>query len=131
MSDPARPSDLDIERASAAWLAYQATQEEQYDWVVERQDDWLIHGDYDSMWRFLLKLCMDVANDDDDTIGMIGAGPLENMIVTWPDTALRLVTAEVGRNPTMLQALAGVWTQGLPIRGRLDAILARHGQERL
>jgi hypothetical protein len=131
MSNVEQPSDSDIARASTAWLAYQATEDEQYDWVIEQQDDWLLRGDYDSMWRFILKLCEDVASDDDDIIGMIGAGPLENMIVTWPDTALRLVAAEVGRNPTMLQALAGVWTQGLPIRERLDAILARHGQERL
>lgn len=120
-----------------AWLAYQKawntnqSEAEQHDWVIEQQDDWLLHGDYNSMWRFIVKVCEDVASDDEDMIGMIGAAPLENMIVTWPDTALGLVEVEVGRNPTMLRALAGVWTQGLPIRERLDAILARHGQERL
>ncbi|HWY89934.1 MAG TPA: hypothetical protein VNY31_04620 [Solirubrobacteraceae bacterium] len=131
MSDVEQPSDSDIARASTAWFAYQATEDEQYDWVIDLQNDWRENGNYEAMWRFLLKLCMDVANDDDDMIGMIGAAPLEDMIVTWPDTALRLVEAEVEKNPTMLRALAGTWTQGLPIRGRLDAILARHGQERL
>jgi hypothetical protein len=32
---------------------------------------------------------MDVANDDDDMIVMIGAAPLEEMIVTWTDTTAR------------------------------------------
>jgi hypothetical protein len=131
MSDFEQPSDSDIVRASAAWFAYQATEDEQYDWVIDLQNDWRENGNYEAMWRFLLRLCMDVANDDEDMIGMIGAAPLEEMIVTWPDTALRLVEAEVQKNSTMLRALAGAWTQGLPIRGRLDAILARHVKERL
>ncbi len=125
MSDVDQPTDSDIARASTTWFAYQATEDEQYDWVIDLQNKWRENGDYEAMWRFLLKLCMDVANDDYDMIGMIGAAPLEDMIVTWPDTALRLVEAEVEKNPTMLRALAGTWTQGLPIRGRIDAILAR------
>jgi hypothetical protein len=131
MSAVKKPSDSDIARVSAAWLAYQATEDEQYDWVMDVQSKWQRYDDHDSMWRFLLKLCVDVPNDDDDLIGMIGAGPLEEMIVTWTETALALVETEVETNPTMLRALAGVWTQGLPIRERLDTILARNGVERL
>jgi hypothetical protein len=131
MSDMDQPNDLDIAQASTAWFAYQATEDEQYDWVINLQNQWRENGNYEAMWRFILKLCKDVANDDDDMIGMIGAAPLEDMIVSWTDTALSMIEVEVEKNPTMLRALAGTWTQGLPIRERLDAILARHGQERL
>jgi hypothetical protein len=124
VSNVEQPTDSDIARASAAWFAYQATEAEKYDWVRDLQDRWREDGNYEAMWRFVLELCKDVANDDDDMIGMIGAAPLEDMIVSWTDTALRLVEAEVKKNPTMLRALAGTWTQGLPIRERIDAILA-------
>jgi hypothetical protein len=124
MNDRQPPSDPDIDRASSAWLAYQATEDEQYDWVIELQDDWLIHGDYDSMWRFLLKVCTDVAKDDDDTIGMIGAGPLYDMIHTWPDEALASIEAEASQNPTLLRALSIVITSVPAVRDQIDAILA-------
>lgn len=130
MSNAEHPDDADIARASAAWLAYQATEDEQYEWAINVQDRWLIEGAYEAMWRFLLLVCADVEDDEDEIIEMIGAGPLENMIVTWPDAALRLVEAEVETNPTMLRALASTWTQGLPIRERIDRILAHHGGDR-
>jgi hypothetical protein len=72
---------------------------------------------------------MDAANDVDDMIGMIGASPLEDMIVIWSDAALGLVEAEVERTRRCCGRLRAR-TEGSPIRVRLDAILARHGQER-
>jgi len=80
------------------------------------------------MWRFVLKLCEDVANDDSDMIGMIGAGPLHDVIDTWPDAALTSIEAEVDATPTLLRALSIVIAPTALAQQRIDAILARHGQ---
>ena len=124
------PSDSDIERASATWLACQAVGDAPDDWVEHLEEDWRRDGDYAAMWRFVLKLCQDVADDDSETIGMIGAGPLHDTIHTWPDKALKSIEAAVNGNPKLLQALAIILPHTQSIGERIDAILARHGQER-
>jgi hypothetical protein len=123
-------SESDIQRVSAAWLASQSAGDSPDGWVIDWQEERRGEGDYMAMWRFVLKLCKSVAGDDSETIGMIGADPLWFMIYTWPDETAGLIEAEVPKNPTLLRVLAGTWTQGFPIRERLDAILARHGQTR-
>ena len=100
-------------------------------WVNDLEDRWRRDNDYAAMWRYVLKLCDDVAVDDTHTIGMIGAGPLENLVVRWPDEALPAIDIEVANNRVLLEALATTWTQGLAIRDRIDAILERHDQDRL
>ena len=131
MNDKQPTSDADIEQASAAWLARRAAGDAPPEWVQDLQLDWVRFGDYEATWRFVLRLCKGVADDDRDTIGMIGADPLHDLIVTWPDAVLTSIEAEVVTNPTLLQALTTIVTQTQHIRGRIDTILARHGQERL
>lgn len=131
MSDMTPASDRDIERVSASWLASQAADEAPDDWVEQWQTKRCVDGDYMAMWRFVLRLCVDVSDDDSETIEMIGVDPLNGMIITWPDTALTLIEAEVVTNSTLLEALSIVLTDSPIVRDRIDAILARHGKERL
>ena len=96
-------SEQDIEQVSAAWLASQATEEPPDGWVERWQTRRCVDGDYMVMWRFVLKLCQEVAADDSDTIGMIAADPLWCVIDNWPDRALTSIEAEVETNPRLLR----------------------------
>jgi hypothetical protein len=131
MNDRKPTSDADIEQASAVWLARRAAGDAPPEWVQDLQLDWVRLGDYEATWRFVLRLCKGAADDDRDTVEMIGADPLHDLIVNWPDAALTSIEAEVDANPTLLQALATIMTETQPIRRRIDAILARHDQEQL
>lgn len=90
-----------------------------------------MNGDYEAMWRFVLKLCEDVAHDDSELIAMIGVDPLNGMIITWPDEALALIEAEVATNSTLREALSIVLTDSPTVRDRIDAILGGHGPQGL
>ncbi len=124
------PSDDDVARVSEAWLALQATKDDQYDWSVDVKDTWREAGDYSASLRLVLQLCRDVAPDDEESIVMIGVSPLEDLIGEWPDTALSFAETEVDRNPVLLEALKCVWTRQPAVRQRIDAILAAHGETR-
>lgn len=122
------PSDELIAQLSRAWLTAQTADEAPSDWVESQQDDWVRFGNYAAMWRFVLRLCQDVSDDDDDTIGMIGAGPFWSVIHEWPDAALTAIEAETDLHPTLLRALSGVVAPTDLAQQRIDAILARHGR---
>jgi hypothetical protein len=125
-SDAEPVSESDIQRVSAAWLAFQSADDSPEDWVEDWQDKRRSQGDYMAMWRFVLRLCEDVRGDDSETIEMIGVDPLWSMIYRWPNETLTLIEAEVPRNPTLLKALQIILTDESSVRERIDAILARH-----
>jgi hypothetical protein len=118
-------SESDIQRVSAAWLASRSADESLDEWVIEWQDERLWQGDYVAMWRFVLRLCEGVRDDDSEIIGMIAADPLWSMIYRWPDETLTLIEAEVPKNLTLLKALPIILTDEPSVRERLDAIIAR------
>jgi hypothetical protein len=125
---PNPPSDELIAQLSRAWLTAQIGDEAPPEWVEDQEVDWVRFGNYAAMWRFVLRLCQDVSDDDDDTIGMIGAGPFWSAIHEWPDAALTAIEAETDPHPTLLRALSGVIAPTEIVERRIDAILARHGQ---
>ncbi|HEV3322343.1 MAG TPA: hypothetical protein VG147_09160 [Solirubrobacteraceae bacterium] len=125
MSDMEPVSDSDIQQVSAAWLAARSADESVDDWVEDWQDERRIQGDYMAMWRFVLRLCDDVQDNDSDTIGMIGVDPLWSMVNRWPDVTFTLLEGDAAKNLILLKALSSVITDDPAVRDRLDAILAR------
>jgi hypothetical protein len=123
---PNPPSDELIAQLSHAWLAAQTAGEAPPEWVADQQLDWLRLGNYTAMWRFVLRLCQDVADDDDDAIAQIGADPFWNVIQEWPDTALAEIEAETNPHPMLLRALSSVIAPTELVQQRMDEILARH-----
>lgn len=119
-----------VEQVSAAWLATQAADDPPEAWVHHWETKLAMRGDYMAMWRFVLKLCEDVAGDDSEAIVMIGVDPLTTMMIQWEETTLTLIEAEVVRNPTLLKAVAVLLASSDAVWDRLDAILARHGETR-
>jgi hypothetical protein len=125
MSELDLPSDADIARASDEWFACQSAGDPA-DWVEDLTLDWLRFGNYKAMWRFVLKLCADVPASDRKTIGMVGVGPLYDMVAWWPESTLTLIETEGHTNATLQRALRAVITSKQPVRERIDAIVARY-----
>jgi hypothetical protein len=119
-----------VEQVSASWLASQAAGDSPEGWVESWQSRWYRPDDYMAMWRFVLKLCEDVASDDSKAISMIGVDPLNSMMIRWEDETLMLIEAEVASNPTLLKATSILLTTSDAVEDRLDAILARYGETR-
>jgi hypothetical protein len=84
--------------------------------------------DPELLWRVIQKLCATVDPASASSIGMIGVGPVEDLIRRDGTHAMDLLEAEADRDPIMLTALESVWCNE-PARSRLDALLARHGRE--
>jgi hypothetical protein len=115
----------DIAGAAAAWLRCQGAEEDPPEWVEDLTLDWTRFDEYAPMWRFVLKLCADVEDDELQVIRMIGVGPLYDMVRVWPERTLTSIEAQAETNATVVQALWSVITSDDAVRKRIDAILDR------
>lgn len=118
-----------IERASACWLATAAAGEDPEEWVSHLQLDWIGTGKWESMWRYILRLCEIVDPDNREIIGMIGADPLTSLMYEFPDQTLAAIEDVADRQPTVLDALSIV-IGSEAVESRIDTMLARYGKAR-
>jgi Family of unknown function (DUF6869) len=63
--------------------------------------------------RELLTLLVELAPDN-DVLGVVGAGPLEDFVKAADDERLRWIESEADRYPKFRQALSQVWISGKP-----------------
>ena len=133
-----RSPNAEVAGVARAWIEYQRASdkgdEEHADvwmWGSDRITALLRAGEIDRAWLVIAGICAQVDADDLDLALMIGAGPLEDFIVTFRDKAMDLIEPALQENKTLLTALAGAWDQGSGMRGRIGDALAEHGQERL
>jgi hypothetical protein len=101
------------------------------EWAIERVETWVSSGDLDVAWQLIEALLREVPADDVTMIANVGAGPLENALVTFGDAAMDRVERASDANPALLKALAMVWRWDVPIRPRIDHFLAERRQELL
>jgi hypothetical protein len=130
MTVPIPPSDERVAKLSRAWLDSNPADGGPPYWVQGEQLDWVGRGDFESYWRFVLRLSEDVADDDTETIEQIGVDPLWTLVNYWPDAALDSIEGEAGTHSKLLQALAMVIPPTDVAGMRIDAILAAHGKTR-
>ena len=94
------PLPYDLEALIDPWFTY-----EQTFWAWTTVND-LVHEDPERGWEVILLL---VARSDDDALGAIGAGPLEDLIRLHHHTFVGRIEAEASRHTAFRAALAGVW----------------------
>jgi uncharacterized protein DUF6869 len=118
-----------VAAVSRDWIRYQRTHEARYAWAEDEATRWQASDDFDVIRRLVMAMVAAVALDEKYVVAMIGAGPLEDLVETDPEAALRFVEAEVERSAVLREALANVWSRQKPsVRARIDGILARYGQ---
>jgi hypothetical protein len=111
-----------------AWLAYQARKDDADFWAREAVMEFAINGDMDRLWAVIQELCARTDPEDLETISLIGAAPLEELLVTFGDAAMDLVEPAVDKSTTLLRALAMVWGWNAPVRPRIERALELRGQ---
>jgi hypothetical protein len=127
MSKEPDTTDL-IERASQSWLAARAAGQPPSEWVHDLQMEWLSTGQLECMCQFILGLCEKVAPDDVDTIGLIGADPLLDLLLSFPDGALRAIEEMADQQPVVIDALFAIARGSQSHRSDIETLLARHGR---
>jgi hypothetical protein len=120
---PGSPKTLppEYERVVEAWFAYERTF-----WAFERVND-LVSNDPDPAWRLIERLVAQAP--DDDVLGAIAAGPLEDFISDHGIHFIDRIERWAARDERFRQCLAGVWQSQTPdeIWARIEA--ARNGTE--
>lgn len=120
----------DIQRLSHDWVASKR-RGARGDRVATALDDEIVDALID-MRRprepeaFVRDVCKTVAPEEEWVVCCIGAGPLEEMLTTWPDLALRFLEREAEGCETLREALTNRWIT--PLGERIDNILTKHGK---
>jgi hypothetical protein len=128
MTDKQNGIDADlIARASASWLETATAGRASKEWVHDLQIEWLTNGQFECLWRFILRLCETVDPEDSEIIDQIGVDPLVDLILSFPDQALEAIEDVAAQQPTVMRALSIFIGYSDAVDSRIDAILARHG----
>jgi hypothetical protein len=119
---PPGPDDRTI-AAGPTWTVYttkRRPEDEDQDepgwWAAEDVMAAGSHGGLPLQWRIILGLCAAVAEDDGWTIGMIGVGPIEEILMEHGERAMGLIELGADSDAILHTALASVWLYREPIR---------------
>ncbi len=107
-------AEVSPDEIAAAWIRHGARPS----WTEDDPDRWAAqlfvesnavyeHGDGMTIRPILLAL-IEAAADDDDMIGRVGAGPLENFVSNDP-SAVRWLEQQCRHNERLRDALASAW----------------------
>jgi len=118
----------DTDELIAAYWAYERTHDESLFWAWEAVATERWH-DPEAKWPLILRL-LDAAADDWE-VGLVAAGPLEDLLIMYGKDFIDRMESEARTNAKLREALAGVWLRGSlrpdpdVVADRVDRILAR------
>jgi len=70
----------------------------------------IVHEDPEHGWEIVLELIR-IAGEDDDAIGFVAAGPLEELVKGRAETFIDRFEAAAARDPGFLRCMRGVWSR--------------------
>jgi hypothetical protein len=109
-----------------AYFEFKRTQDDALMWAWDAVD---VDGFDDPVAKWHLILALLEAAPDALQIGLLAAGPLEDLIKVQGPKVIDLIEAEASRNPRLREALAGTWLRVgdavNPIAERVEQLLAR------
>lgn len=120
--------DPDTSTVVAAYWEYARTKDESLFWAWETVDAEGWH-DPEHKWPLILALLASAANDHE--IGLVAAGPLEELLRMYGHDFIDRIEAEARTNQALRLALEGVWLRGTlrqepdVVADRVDRITAR------
>jgi hypothetical protein len=112
----------------AAYFEYQRTEDDALVWAWDAVD---VDGFDDPLAKWAQILALLDAAPDAWQIGLLAAGPLEDLIHCQDPRVIDLIEAEAPLNPRLRDALAGAWIRGddldNAIADRLEQLLTSRG----
>jgi hypothetical protein len=103
-----------------AYIAYQSAppqgpdgDEHPYWWAVERSQGLVTESvDPEELWRFILSVLHQ--RPSQHVLGMLGAGPLEDLVDYFGPAFIDRIEAEALRSPEFRDVLSSVWQSSTP-----------------
>jgi Family of unknown function (DUF6869) len=95
-----------------------------YFWAFNELAD-LMRDDPDGAWQIIVELVGRAS--DEETLGYVAAGPLEDLICQHPEAMIDRVESHAGQDARFRKAIARVWgwtRMPKEIRARLDLLVA-------
>ncbi|HXD55722.1 MAG TPA: hypothetical protein VN618_13265 [Solirubrobacteraceae bacterium] len=131
------PTEADVRGLCEAWARYQARSPRTGRFHDEDPDSWAaiaLHSfphppRMELEWSVIVTLCELVDPEDDWTVQMIGASPLEDFIDEHGDQALDLIEPAADQQPVLLAALRAVWPDE-HVEPRIARYLSARGEQR-
>jgi hypothetical protein len=119
-----------VERAADSWLAARVAGEAPSEWVHDIQLEWMTTGQFESLWKFILRLCEIVDPKDKEIIALIGTDPIFELVCEFPDQAIEAIENMGNKQPTLIEALSIADAESDEIQSRIEAVVARYGGPR-
>jgi len=118
--------DCDLNTLAECYFRYRAAKSDDDFWAWQRVHEAVCSGDLDSAWEVALLLLRKAP--DDDALGFVAAGPLEDFIDGYGDQALDLVEKACDGDTRLQFALSGVWLlPESPVLTRFRALMKKYG----
>jgi len=115
--------NVQLRATAKAWIEFQelgsnpsAEQEAPLIWAYDAAHDLVARSPY-LAWKFVLSVVE--LSKDERVLGMLAAGPVEDLLVGYGAEILPDVLSSLPSNPALRRVLAGVWTT------RMDREVAR------
>ncbi len=86
-------------------------------------------GQFEYLWRFILRLCEIVDPKDDGIIAQIGTDPIFQLFLEFPDQAIKAIEDLGNQQPTLIEALKIADAESDEIQSRIEAVVARYGAQ--
>lgn len=103
----------------ADWIRYHAENRKGSDPLFAAWEEVgeLVSSHPEDGWTVILELIE--AAPDDQVLANVAAGPLEDLLVRWPDQFLDRTEVQARRDAKFRRCLTGVWGLSAPVRERL------------
>ncbi len=88
-------------------------------WAVDRFFMISSPAEAEDAWQVILTIVS--RTDAEQVLGVLAAGPLEDLIGGWGSQLIERIESEASRNPQFRDVLRGVWEGGDPIGKRVTA----------
>jgi hypothetical protein len=111
----------DTDALIAAYWSYCRTRDENlfWAWQAVEAEGW---HDPQLKWSLILRLLETAAADSE--VGLVAAGPLEELLTMYGKDFIDRIETEAVTNPKLRDALSGVWLRG-PLRPESNVIADR------
>lgn len=117
--------DRDLNTLADGYLRHHATKSDDDFWACQRVHEIVRSGDLERAWEITLLL---LTKAQDDVLGYIAAGPLEDFIDGYADRGLDRAEEACEKDSRLQYALSGIWLlPDSPVLQRWQGLMTRYG----